>query len=338
MALTSENLKEVYYQLAALVVDTDEAAWLFQQDLTAEREREVAQRNEIHQRETDARKRRMLISDFDRETKMLDKHMSEMIARMAPESEEPWRPESAVIGGEILFCEKRFDAAKHMMEQAVESEADEAAIEGMKARGSEAEAKFRQQLVQLKSLSWRGKEGSDTSSANSSQRSVVTEPEADKFKNKKIDYPRFSGDVRQYLSFKRDFDEIVKKTGRYTPQEISLILRNHCLQGQVKNDYQNLTDFKMIEDRLDEEYLDKERVVDMVTQQLTEARPIKWDDYNGFVDLVNMVEMGHLDLAAAGNSTTMSNPMTVRLIESKCPDWVIKALISAKETEPPDEG
>ena len=99
MALTSENLKEVYYQLAALVVDTDEAAWLFQQDLTAEREREVAQRNEIHQRETDARKRRMLISDFDRETKMLDKHMSEMIARMAPESEEPWRPESAVIGG-----------------------------------------------------------------------------------------------------------------------------------------------------------------------------------------------------------------------------------------------
>ena len=30
--------------------------------------------------------------------------------------------------------------------------------------------------------------------------------------------------------------------------------------------------------------------------------------------------------------------MTVRLIESKCPDWVIKALISAKETEPPDEG
>ena len=119
---------------------------------------------------------------------------------------------------------------------------------------------------------------------------------------------------------------------------MSLILRNHCLQGQVKNDYQNLTDFKMIEDRLDEENLDKERVVDMVTQQLTEARPIKWDDYNGFVDLVNMVEMGHLDLAAAGNSTTMSNPMTVRLIESKCPDWVIKALISAKETEPPDEG
>ena len=64
---------------------------------------------------------------------------------------------------------------------------------------------------------------------------------------------------------------------------MSLILRNHCLQGQVKNDYQNLTDFKMIEDRLDEEYLDKERVVDMVTQQLTEARPIKWDDYNGFI-------------------------------------------------------
>ena len=30
--------------------------------------------------------------------------------------------------------------------------------------------------------------------------------------------------------------------------------------------------------------------------------------------------------------------MTVRLIESKCPDWVIKALISAKEAEPPDEG
>ena len=64
MALTSENLKEVYDQLAALEVDTDEAAWLFQQDLTAEREREVAERNEIHQREADARKRRMLIADI----------------------------------------------------------------------------------------------------------------------------------------------------------------------------------------------------------------------------------------------------------------------------------
>jgi hypothetical protein len=51
----------------------------------------------------------------------------------------------------------------------------------------------------------------------------------------------------------------------------------------------------------------------------------------GFIDLVTLVEMAHLDLTAIGNAATMNNPMTVSLVEGKCPDWVHKSLMSLKE-------
>ena len=111
---------------------------------------------------------------------------------------------------------------------------------------------------------------------------------------------------------------------------MSLILRNHCLQGSLRAEYQNLVDFSLLISKLDKEYLDKERVVDLVTRQLAEFRPVKAEDYSGFIGLVTMIEMAHLDLSAVKNSTTLCNPMTVRLIEQKCPDWVVKSLMAAK--------
>ena len=169
MSLTSENMKEVYDGLAALVLETDEAAWTFQQDLTAAREAEAAQRNEIHQRDSDMRKRRVMLSDFTREVEMLIGHMADLVSKMGPDSEEPWRPEPAVVVGEVLHCEKRFEVAKQLIEQAATMEQNEEAEEAVKETGRQAEKKFRQILVQLKSAGWNKGSASETSSRNSSQ-------------------------------------------------------------------------------------------------------------------------------------------------------------------------
>ena len=336
-SLTSEGMKEVYDSLSAVVLETDELAWTFMEDMTAAREAAAVERNRANQLETDRKLKRTLISDFDKEAEMLATHMSELVARMAPEAPEPWTPDIPVMTAEVVFCEKRFEAAKAFMEQAAGLEDDEEARSTIKARSRIREMEFRQRMIQFKSAGWRPEAGSNLVSPNTS-RSSVSEPESEKFKNKKIDYPKFSGEVRQYLTFKRDFEEVVKKPGKYTPSEMSLILRNQCLQGQIKVEYQNLTDFEKLESKLDEEFLDMERVVDIVTQQLTDSKPVRWDDYAGFIKLVDTVEMGHLDLTAVGNRATMNNPMTVRLIESKCPDWVVKALMAAKEETGVEQG
>jgi Pao retrotransposon peptidase len=336
--VSAPELKELYNMLSDLVAETEDAALVFLEEIEDKKKEEEAAKDKQQQDAETKKKVKILIDDANREADMLAAHMMELADRMKGKGPTPWQPEPSVLLQETLFCEKRFEGIRKMMEEAareasLDDERDQIMNDLMKL-----EMDFRKINMEVKSLGWQpsnsstttGDNGSAPQSLDSSTRSSG-EREPEKFKNTKIDYPRFSGDVRQYLTFKRDFEEIVKRSGRYSNQEMSLILRNHCLQGKVKTDCQNITDYSLLESKLDEEYLDKERVVDMVTQQLTDTKPVRWDDYQGFIDLVNQVEMAHLDLTAIGNSNILNNPMSVRLIEGKCPDWVQKSLMTLKE-------
>ena len=103
-SLTSEGMKEVYDSLSAVVLETDELAWTFMEDMTAAREAAAVERNRANQLETDRKLKRTLISDFDKEAEMLATHMSELVARMAPEAPEPWTPDIPVMRAEVVFC------------------------------------------------------------------------------------------------------------------------------------------------------------------------------------------------------------------------------------------
>ncbi len=273
------------------------------------------------------RRKRTLKEDFTQEIDMITTHLGDMVRRMKLEGEEAWKPDPPVLTAELVYCEKKFDAAKKMMLEAVELESSDTAAQDMKQTCRQAEMTFRRTLMEAKSYGWGPGGGSATPSPNSSLRSGE---DAEKFKNKKLDYPHFDGDVRDYLTFKRDFEEIVKKGGRYTPHEMSHIMRTYCLQGRLVKEFKNIVDFDTLESQLDDQFLDKERIVDIITRQLDDHKAIKWNDYQAFIDLVSLVEKGNLDLKAIDNEEIMCNPMTVRLIEKKCPDWVQKPLVAAK--------
>jgi len=332
LPLDNAALKEIYDACETAQAEADEAGRGFLEDHEAGKEQQRLDEFNRKERADRDQKRAVLVRDFERSVEQLASHMERLATRMQSEDGDAWRPEPAVLAGEAAYCEDKFKEAQAHMDEAVELTAGDEDITAMRTRLGQEEYKFRERLIRIKSYAWLpdSNASSQPFSRPASRRSSP-DRDVEKFKAVRVDYPKFSGDVRQYLTFKRDFEEVVKRPGRYTDSEMSLILRNNCLEGQVKLDYQNLTDFKKLEEKLDDEYLDKEKVVDMITTQLTEFRAVGYNDYAAFIELVNTVEMAHLDMEAVGNTNTLNNPMTVRLIESKCPDWVQKALMTAKE-------
>ena len=315
-SLSDPENTSVFDPLAAKALTSAEAADQF---ADRRRDQELAASQE--------RRKRALREDFTQENDMISTHLGDMVRRLKLAGEDAWRPEPALLSSEIAYCEKKFEAAKKMLLEAVELESIEATQQDLKQKCREAEMNMRRMLLEAKSFGLRSSGESPTQSPNSSLRSSE---DGEKFKNKKLDYPHFDGDVRDYLTFKRDFDEIVKKGGRYTTHEMSHIMRTYCLQGKLVKEFKNIVDFETLENQLDDQFLDKERIVDIISRQLDEHRAVKWNDYQGFIELVSLVEKGNLDLKAIDNEEIMCNPMTVRLIEKKCPDWVQKPLVAAK--------
>ncbi len=108
----------------------------------------------------------------------------------------------------------------------------------------------------------------------------------------------------------------MKKGGRYTLAEMSLVMRNQWLQGKVKTDSQKYIDFKKLEQKLDDKFLDEEKVVDIITHQLSDLSSVKYDHCLGIIKLVDMVEVAAMDLEVVGNVAIMKNPVIVCLAEN----------------------
>ena len=97
---------------------------------------------------------------------------------------------------------------------------------------------------------------------------------------------------------------------------MSHILHNESLQNEAKSHCHNIYNLKELWERLDNLYNDKGQVVELITKQLTGFGKIRYGEYGKLIGLINVVEKAHLDLSALGSTNVMSNPMTVRLIES----------------------
>ena len=104
---------------------------------------------------------------------------------------------------------------------------------------------------------------------------------------KKLDYPRFSGDIRDYSTFPCDFNDIISNSGAYfSDNQISLLLRSQ-----------------------------------LIIKQITSYKEIAENDMAGFVDFVEMIEKAHQDLQAFQSTDVLSNPVNTQAILEKCPYW-----------------
>ena len=160
------------------------------------------------------------------------------------------------------------------------------------------------------------------------------------FKSKRMDFPKFSGSIRSFNTFRRDFNEIVAADQAYSKEQMSHILRHECLQGNAKTLVHNIYDYNNIWDKLNDVYDNEAEVVQIITKQILQYKQISDEDWDGFVDFVNLIERAHYDLNALTNSQALSNPMTVATVLEKCPEWVQKELVkdlSAAKIQSADE-
>ena len=138
---------------------------------------------------------------------------------------------------------------------------------------------------------------------------------------KKLDYPRFSGDIRDYSTFPCDFNDIISNSGAYfSDNQISLLLRSQCLQGKAKTLVKNVYNLDELWE-LDDAYDDEGQVVQLIIKQITSYKEIAENDMAGFVDFVEMIEKAHQDLQAFQSTDVLSNPVNTQAILEKCPYW-----------------
>ena len=81
-------------------------------------------------------------------------------------------------------------------------------------------------------------------------------------KLEKIKNPTFSGDIRTFSKFQKDFKEIVEPN--YSGPQLSYVLRESCLSGEAKALVENIDEVDRIWEKLIDRYGDKLRLVEVV--------------------------------------------------------------------------
>ena len=102
----------------------------------------------------------------------------------------------------------------------------------------------------------------------------------------KMKMPSFSGNIRCYARFKKDFREIA--TPFYMdPFHQIYVIKESCLKGQAKLLVENIEDIEALWKCLDDKYGDKIDLVDIVIKDLESLPYMKVNDDPKFVQMVD---------------------------------------------------
>lgn len=157
--------------------------------------------------------------------------------------------------------------------------------------------------------------------------------EAKKVKVKPLQAPSFSGNVRDYPSFKRDYNAHMKS---YYGED-SFALKN-CLSGEALLLVQPVDDsYEEMMKRLDFKYGRPQTLVDSVLKDLKNIKKIEDNDPKKFVQMVDIVERSYLDLKKVDQADEMNTMSMLGQFEKKLPptrmhEWALK-----KQTIPPED-
>ena len=124
-------------------------------------------------------------------------------------------------------------------------------------------------------------------------------------KTERIKNPTFSGDIRTFMKFRKDFKQIVEPSN--SGAELSYILRESCLQGQAKALVQNIDSVEDIWEKLTDRYGDTMQLVEIVIKELNDVAAMKGSDDRKFIQIVDLLEKGLQDLEAIGARAEIAN-------------------------------
>ena len=134
-------------------------------------------------------------------------------------------------------------------------------------------------------------------------------------KTEKLKFPTFSGNIRTFAKFQKDFRRIVEPS--YAGDQLSYVLKESCLRGPAKNAVENIDEVEEIWKRLQDKYGDKLDLVEVVIKELDAVPTLKGNDDHKFIGMVDLLEKGLQDLDAIGARGEIANAYTVKMLESK---------------------
>ena len=132
-----------------------------------------------------------------------------------------------------------------------------------------------------------------------------------------VKLPTFDGDIRNYPRFKADFNKLIAP--RMDEVEACSYVLKSCLHKIPCEIVKNLDELEEIWSRLDARYGVPSKLVDIVLDELRSVKPIKDDDDNALIKLVDTVEAAHRDLQMIDIEKEISNSSCMSLIEEKLP-------------------
>ena len=165
-----------------------------------------------------------------------------------------------------------------------------------------------------------------------------TKKKGNKIKMERMKLPVFSGIVREYPTFKRDFDAQVLQ--EYSEEELPYALKT-CLRGEALDVIKNVDDdlAKMWE-RLKDKYGRASKLTDAIMIEIKKLKQVNEGDDKRFTEMVDIVERSWRDLKMIGMEDEISNSTVVSFIEEKLPHSVKHqwCLAVCTKEEDQDEG
>ena len=163
-----------------------------------------------------------------------------------------------------------------------------------------------------------------------------TKKKSNKIKMERMKLPSFSGVIREYPAFKRDFDAQVRT--QFSEEELPYALKT-CLHGEALEVIKNVDDdlAKMWE-RLKDKYGRASKLTDAIMYEIKKLKQVNEGDDKKFAEMVDIVERSWRDLKMIGMEGEISNSTVVSFIEEKLPRSVKLQWCLEVCTEEEDQG
>ncbi|CAB4043044.1 Hypothetical predicted protein [Paramuricea clavata] len=139
-------------------------------------------------------------------------------------------------------------------------------------------------------------------------------PTSMKLRTERAPLPKFDGNVRNYLDFRRDFKFLVEK--QYTTQEALYVLRS-CLDKSSADLIKCKEDYDAAWEKLDREYGDPRIVSDVLLSDLEKVKPVDEFDYAHFVQYHALIEKIFSMLTKLNRLGDLDNTTTLSAMEKK---------------------
>lgn len=136
--------------------------------------------------------------------------------------------------------------------------------------------------------------------------------------------PIFTGDKREYHRWKKDWESLQKQGEPTGSTEVKKIQLLDSIDGRIARDLR-LSTYTSAEDIfrvLSNRYGNKSLIAIEILEDLEKLPPVRGNQPRRVIDLIQTVEKALADLTDLGNTEAIKNPLVIKTIESKLPDFV----------------